>query len=376
MEKEYIDLLTLQSDIRLCLEDTFTESVWVRAEISSVSVKGGHCYLELCQSGPQGIVAKARAVIWRSKYFALESFFREATGSTLRAGIGLLLHAAVNFSEVYGLSLVVDDLDPQFTLGEKEMLRRQCIARLEADSLMDAQQKLSMAGLPYRLAVVSASGAAGYGDFCRHLHENDYGFVLYTELFDAVMQGVNAPSSIIDALDRVESSAEPFDAILILRGGGSALDLDCFDDYDLCHRIACCRTPVLTAIGHDRDRHVADMVAYESLKTPTALADFFLDIYEAEDERISSFSSRLHRAFINKIAVLNSKLDVLAARIKSADPRNVLSRGYVLPADENGHILKSVKNVRPGDRLRLLFSDGRLDCEVLESTSQSDPKQS
>ena len=367
MEKEYIDLLTLQSDIRLCLEDTFTESVWVRAEISSVSVKGGHCYLELCQSGPQGIVAKARAVIWRSKFFALESFFREATGSTLRAGIGLLLHAAVNFSEVYGLSLVVDDLDPQFTLGEKEMLRRQCIARLEADGLMDAQQKLSMAGLPYRLAVVSASGAAGYGDFCRHLHENDYGFVLYTELFDAVMQGVNAPSSIIDALDRVESAAEPFDAILIMRGGGSALDLDCFDDYDLCHRIACCRTPVLTAIGHDRDRHVADMVAYESLKTPTALADFFLDIYEAEDERISSFSSRLHRAFINKIAVLNSKLDVLAARIKSADPRNVLSRGYVLPADENGHILKSVKNVRPGDRLRLLFSDGRLDCEVTDT---------
>ena len=367
MEKEYIDLLTLQSDIRLCLEDTFTESVWVRAEISSVSVKGGHCYLELCQSGPQGIVAKARAVIWRSKFFALESFFREATGSTLRAGIGLLLHAAVNFSEVYGLSLVVDDLDPQFTLGEKEMLRRQCIARLEADGLLDAQQKLSMAGLPYRLAVVSASGAAGYGDFCRHLHENDYGFVLYTELFDAVMQGVNAPSSIIDALDRVESAAEPFDAILILRGGGSALDLDCFDDYDLCHRIACCRTPVLTAIGHDRDRHVADMVAYESLKTPTALADFFLDIYEAEDERISSFSSRLHRAFINKIAVLNSKLDVLAARIKSADPRNVLSRGYVLPADENGHILKSVKNVHPGDRLRLLFSDGRLDCEVTDT---------
>jgi exodeoxyribonuclease VII large subunit len=365
MEKEYTDLYTLQSDIRSCLEDTFTEAVWVRAEISSVSVKGGHCYLELCQSGPQGIVAKARAVIWRSKYYALESFFREATGSTLRAGIGLLLHAAVNFSEVYGLSLVVDDLDPQFTLGEKELLRRQCIAKLEADGLMDAQRKLSFPELPYRLAVVSASGAAGYGDFCRHLHENDYGFVLYTELFDAVMQGVNAPSSIIAALDRVESAAEPFDAILILRGGGSALDLDCFDDYGLCHRIASCATPVLTAIGHDRDRHVADMVAYESLKTPTALADFFLDIYEAEDERISSFSSRLHRAFVNKIAVLNSRIDVLAARIKAADPRNILSRGYVLPADEKGRVLKSVKNVRSGDRIRLLFSDGRLDCEVI-----------
>jgi exodeoxyribonuclease VII large subunit len=376
MEKDYIDLLTLQSSIRYCLEDTFTQAVWVRAEIISVSVKGGHCYLELCQNGPQGITAKARAVIWRSKYYALESFFREATGSTLKPGMGLLLHAAVNFSEVYGLSLVVDDLDPQFTLGEKELLRRQCIAKLEADGLMDAQRKLDMAALPYRLAVVSAEGAAGYGDFCRHLHENDYGFVLETELFDAVMQGVNAPASIIDALDRVESSPEGFDAVLILRGGGSSLDLDCFDDYGLCHRIASCSTPVLTAIGHDRDHHIADMVAYESLKTPTALADFFLDIYIAEDERISSFSSRLHRAFINKIAVLNSKLDVLAARIKSADPRNILSRGYVLPADGDGHVLKSVKNVHQGDRIRLLFSDGRLDCEVLEATSQSDSKQS
>ena len=365
MEKDYIDLLTLQSSIRYCLEDTFTQAVWVRAEISSVSVKGGHCYLELCQNGPQGITAKARAVIWRSKYYALESFFREATGSTLKPGMGLLLHAAVNFSEVYGLSLVVDDMDPQFTLGEKELLRRQCIAKLEADGLMDAQRKLDMAALPYRLAVVSAEGAAGYGDFCRHLHENDYGFVLETKLFDAVMQGVNAPASIIDALDRVESSPEGFDAVLILRGGGSSLDLGCFDDYGLCHRIASCSMPVLTAIGHDRDHHIADMVAYESLKTPTALADFFLDIYIAEDERISSFSSRLHRAFINKIAVLNSKLDVLAARIKSADPRNILSRGYVLPADGDGHVLKSVKNVHQGDRIRLLFSDGRLDCEVV-----------
>ena len=376
MEKEYIDLLTLQSGIRCCLEDTFTEAVWVRAELSSVSVKGGHCYLELCQSGPQGIVAKARAVIWRSKYYTLESYFREATGSTLRAGIGLLLHAAVNFSEVYGLSLVVDDLDPQFTLGEKERLRRECIARLEADGLMDAQRRLSIPELPYRLAVVSAEGAAGYGDFCRHLHENDYGFVLQTELFDAVMQGVNSPSSIVDALDRIESDPEGFDAILILRGGGSNLDLDCFDDYGLCHRIASCATPVLTAIGHDRDRHIADMVAWESLKTPTALADFFLDIYEAEDERISSFSSRLHRAFTNKIAVMNSKLDVLAARIKSADPRNILSRGYVLPADAQGRVLKSVKDIRKGDRIRLLFSDGRLDCEVLEAFPKSDSKQS
>ena len=367
MEMEPLDLLTLQSDIRRTLEDCFTEAVWVRAEVVSLSVKGGHCYMELCQTGPKGIVAKARAVIWRSKYCVLESFFREATGSALKAGIGLLLHAAVNYSEVYGLSLVVDDLDPQFTLGEKELLRRRCIAKLEEEGLTEAQRRLDMADLPYSLAVVSAEGAAGYGDFCRHLHENAYGFTLRTVLFDAVMQGAGAPASIIAALERIESSGERFDAILVLRGGGSVLDLDCFDDYDLCARIAHCGIPVLTAIGHDRDRHVADMVAYEALKTPTALADYFLDIYEAEDERISSFSSRLHRAFLNKIAALESRLDVLQTRIKAADPRSILSRGYVLPADSGGRVLKSVSGIKAGDRIRLLFSDGRLDCEVLEN---------
>ena len=365
MEREYIDLYTLQSRLKLGLEDLFPEKIWVRAEIASVSVKAnGHCYLDLSQNDSGGIAARAKAVIWRSKYYQLSQFFMAATGSALKAGMSVLVRVQVTYSELYGLTLTVDDLDPQFTLGEQEMEKRRTIARLEAEGLLERQKALAPAALPYALAVVTARDAAGYGDFHRHLHGNEFGFVFRTDLYEATMQGPTAPESIVDALDRIESSGTAYDAVLILRGGGSVLDLACFDDYGLCWRIAHCPVPVYTAIGHDRDHHVADMVAFSYVKTPTALADLFLDCYMAEDERIDSFGSRLRLAFINKVNALASRVDLLESRIKAADPRAILRRGYLLAADARGRVLKSASAAAPGDRISLLFSDGTLDCEV------------
>ncbi len=365
MEMEYIDLFTLQSRLKLGLEDLFPDRIWVRAEIASVSVKAnGHCYLDLSQNDGNGIAARAKAVIWRSKYYQLNQFFVAATGSSLQAGMSVLVRVQVTYSELYGLTLTVDDLDPQFTLGEQEMEKRRTIARLEAEGLLERQKALTPAALPYALAVVTARDAAGYGDFSRHLHSNAFGFVFRTDLYEATMQGPTAPESIVDALDRIESAGTAYDAVLILRGGGSVLDLSCFDDYGLCWRIAQCTVPVYTAIGHDRDRHVADMVAFSSVKTPTALADLFLDCYMAEDERISGFGSRLRLAFINKVNALSSRVDLLEARIKAADPRAILRRGYLLAADARGCVLKSATDAAPGDSISLMFSDGTLDCEV------------
>ena len=179
------------------------------------------------------------------------------------------------------------------------------------------------------------------------------------------MQGESAPESISDAIAAVESAPEQYDAVLIMRGGGSALDLACFDDYGLCFTIANCRIPVYTAIGHDRDSHVADMVAYCSVKTPTALADVFVDALAAEDERISSFGTRLRLAFASRLSSMDAALDLLAGRIRSADPRNVLARGYTLVADASGHVLKSADSLRSGDRIRVLFGDGSREAEVL-----------
>lgn len=366
MEKEFIDLFTLQRMLRTELEDLFPEKVWVRAEIASISAKSnGHCYLELSQNDGSGTIAKARAVIWRSKYGQLSQFFSATTGAALKAGISVLVRVQVTYSELYGMTLTIDDIDPQFTLGEQELEKRRTIALLDAEGLLDRQKGLSLPDLPYSLAIISAHDAAGYGDFCRHLHENEFGFVFKTELFEAAMQGQNAPESITDALDRIESSEGQYDAVLILRGGGSTLDLACFDDYGLCWRIAQCNIPVYTAIGHDRDYHVADMVAFSFVKTPTALADEFIGCLMAEDERISSFTTRLRLAFINKVNALSSRLDLMESRIRNADPRGILKRGFVLAADSRGVVMKSAAGANAGDRITLLFSDGKLECEIL-----------
>lgn len=363
---EAMGLYELLEQVREGLEDVFPDRVWVCAEVASIQSGGspyrpGHCYMELCQSGPKGLVAKVRGIVWQSVYVQLSHFFRAATGGDIRPGMKVLVRAQVNFSELYGLSLVIDDIDPSYTLGDAEARRRETIARLENEGLMDAQKELPLAPLPYRLAVISARTAAGFGDFCRHLQENEYGFAYDVTLVEALMQGDGAPASIVSALSRV---GDGLDAVLILRGGGSALDLSCFDDYGLCAAIANCPVPVFTAIGHDRDVHVADMVAYHSVKTPTALADLFISAFAAEDERISEYGTRLRRAFDRRIESCLSRLDHLQSRIHSADPRSVLTRGYSLVTDSRGVVVKSAASLAPGDGIKLYFCDGILNAVI------------
>ena len=364
-KRDYIELIELQQGIRDILEENLPDRVWVRAELSSVQVKAnGHCYLELSQSDGGGIIAKVKAVIWRSRFAMLSSYFRQATGSGLQAGMSVLLRVQVSFSEIYGLTLVVDDIDAGFSLGEAELEKRRTIKRLEEEDLLDRQKMLSPTAVPYRLAVISARDAAGFGDFRRHLEENEYGFVFAVDLFEAAMQGETAPASISDAIDRIETSDASYDAVLVMRGGGSVLDLACFDDYGLCFTIANCGIPVYTAIGHDRDYHVADMVAYSYVKTPTALADLFIDALAAEDERIASFGTRLRMAFNSRLSAIESSLAVLQSRIHSADPDNLLSRGYSLVTDSRGVVLKSPEGLAAGDRIRVIFKGWTLYATV------------
>ena len=353
MERNQIDLFTLQNHLKSGIENLFPNRIWVRAEISAVKSRaGGHCYLELSQSSNGRLIAKTTAIIWSSKFRILAPYFEKVTGSPISEGMQVLVEVQVNFSELYGFSLIINDIDPEFTIGEKEVEKQKTIERLVQEGLMDAQKKLSVCPLPYRLAVISASNAAGYRDFMRHLHENEYGFVLHTDLYEATMQGTECPASIIDAMcSALEVADEPYDAILILRGGGAKLDLACFDDYSLAAAIARSPVPVFTAVGHDQDFHVCDMVAHTFVKTPTALADAFLDYYITEDAQISSFGNRLRMAFINKISRMSSQIDLLESKIHGADPRLILRRGYVLALDGNGVVTKSVGGLKAGDKM-------------------------
>ena len=365
MEKEIFDLFDLQLKLKKGIECLFPKRVWVRAEVSAVKARnGGHCYLELSQSSEGGLVAKTSAVIWSSKYRFIAPYFESVTGSPLSEGMVILVEVQVNFSELYGLSLVINDIDPEYSVGVKELERQKTIERLQKEGLMDLQAGHTLPALPYRLAVISAEDAAGYRDFMRHIHENPYGFRFETMLYPALMQGAGCPASIIDAMDRISEDGSMPDAVLILRGGGSKLDLACFDDYQLAAAIARYPMPVLTAIGHDQDFHVADMVAHAFVKTPTALADFFLDIYADEDARLSSYMTRMKMAFTGRLALMESALNVLQARIMGADPRRILERGYTLVLDGDGRVMKGAAGSSKDDRLTVMFADGTLDCTV------------
>lgn len=373
MDRDYIELYELQSLVREGIEAQFPGRVWVRAEIASINSRmGGHCYLELVQSEDGRLKAKSRAVIWSSKWQVLKPFFESVTGSSLAAGMEVLVNVQLSYSELYGFALNIVDINPEFTLGKNENLKRQTIKRLEDEKLIGMQKSLETTALPYRFAVITSETAAGYGDFTRHLAENGFGFVYDTELFPAVMQGADCPSSIAEALIAIECCCKPFDAVLVLRGGGSDTDLACFDDYDLCRAIALCPFPVFTAVGHEKDFHICDMVANRYFRTPTALADELISIFADADACLTQLSQRIRMALINKLNAIESKMEMLALRIRTADPRSILKRGYALVVDADGKPRKSAANFKTGDSMSVMFSDGIVNAAVVKVSSEPD----
>ena len=435
MAKDYLELKELLARVKEGVEDAFPDRYWVKAEIGSWSPRAnGHCYLNLTQSDRGKPVADIRAMIWKWNYPMLKAFFEQETGQPLQAGITVLVRVQVSFSEQFGMSLFIDDIDPAFTVGEQALAKKKAIEKLTAGGYLEMQQELALPQLPYRLAVITSRTAAGYGDFRRHLLENEAGYAFRLDLYEALMQGEQAPASIVSAI--LEALEQPYDALLILRGGGSEMDLACFDDYDLAVAIATCPVPVITAIGHDRDFHIADLVANRYVKTPTALADLFLDFYADEDARLDALQTRVQRAVSDRLGGMVRNVDALAQRlrlslqgrfheeeqrvqariarirlgltqkygslvrladaaahrvrfaagarisqefsalalkealIRASDPRNILGLGYVLVTGRDNKVLKSVDRVQVGDRIGVRFSDGSLTARVDEVYSE------
>lgn len=251
--------------------------VWVTAETSDLRVSGGHCYMELLQKDDRGaVVAKARAVIWASTYMRLAPYFQQHTGSRLASDMKVMVRVSVNFHNVYGLSLVIADINPTYTAGDLIRRRAEIVARLKADGIFDLNRTLPWPRPASRVAVISAAGAAGYGDFTKHLYSNGLRLRFSTELFEAPMQGERAPAGIIAALERIAERADEFDCVVIIRGGGAVSDLACFDHYELAANIAQFPLPVVVGIGHERDETVLDYVANARVKTPTAAAELLI----------------------------------------------------------------------------------------------------
>lgn len=279
MSDQQLSLYELQLQVKGSLENTFALPVWVKAEISEMTVnRSGHCYLDLVETeqGTDNVIARCRATIWSYTFRMLRPYFETTSGQTFGEGLKVLLQAKIEYHEVYGLSLNIRDIDPVYTLGDLARQRREIIRRLQEDGVFEMNKELELPLVPQRLAVISSPTAAGLQDFLDQLHNNPHQFVFYTKLFPSVMQGNEAPRSIMNALDSIYEYEDLFDAVVIIRGGGAQLDLACFDQYDLAFTVAQFPLPVITGIGHDKDDTVVDLVAHTRMKTPTAVAEFLI----------------------------------------------------------------------------------------------------
>jgi exodeoxyribonuclease VII large subunit len=335
------------------LDDSLAPSYWVQAEISSLSTKGGHMYLELID----GKTAKMRATCWAGTQEMLNAYFESETGQRLQAGMKVLVEAEVQYHPVYGLSLSIIGIDPAYTIGDIAQQRQKTIAQLQADGLLDAQQLLPLPTLIRRIAVISSPNAAGYEDFKHQLDNSPYRFE--TQLFGATMQGEGAVKSIIAALEGIAG----FDAVAIIRGGGATTDLSCFDNYELCAVCAQFDLPILSGIGHTRDVSVLDLVAHEALKTPTAVAEWLIHRMDEQMAKVADLMLRLQRTAERQILIRRHRVELLEQRLATCNPERIYQRGYSL-LTKNGKIIRSVNELLPGDKVTTHLADGSRDLTV------------
>jgi exodeoxyribonuclease VII large subunit len=298
----HLSLFELTSLIKTELEKNLEPSYWVVAEISDLKVNAkGHCYMELVEKEGNFVSAKIRANIWAYTYRNLSGWFEAITHTSLQPGIKILLNATVQYHELYGMSLNIKDIDPNFTLGERARKRQEVIQRLKDEGIFDMNREIPLPLVPQRIAIISSETAAGYGDFMSQISDNGRAFKFHTRLFPSLMQGDQAPKEIISALLKINDQVSNYDLVVIIRGGGSQIDLDCFDDFELTSHIAQFPLPIITGIGHERDETISDLVANTRLKTPTAVAEFLISGLERFDERLNEMAYRLEKSGLQQL---------------------------------------------------------------------------
>jgi len=317
MEQE-LTLLELNRKVKDTLARDFPDNYWVIAEISEMKVnRKGHCYLDLVEKDEMGdrIIAKARGMVWSYTFRMLKPYFENATGQEFKAGLKVMVHVSVEFHELYGYSLHIADIEPSYTLGEMARRRMETIRKLEQEGIIHMNKQLPLSEVPQKIAVISSQTAAGYKDFMEQLHNNPYGYVFYPKLFPAYMQGDQAESSIIDALEDIYQYEHIFDLVAIIRGGGAQADLSCFDQYTLAAHVAQFPLPVISGIGHEKDESVVDLVVHTKLKTPTAVADFLVNRGYQFEERLLSARDQIVQNTSRFIQTEHQRQQNLSGRI-------------------------------------------------------------
>lgn len=405
-----ITLYELNNRVRQMLGRALPDEYWIQAELSDVRINSaGHCYVEFVQkeSNTGHLVAKARGTVWSNVFRLLRPYFERETGQPFAAGIKVLVQVRVEFHELYGYSLTVLDIDPSYTMGDMVRHRREILRQLKEEGVLTLNKELPFPTLPQRVAVISASTAAGYGDFCNQLASNPYGLQFHYTLFPAIMQGNKVEESILNALDRILASQEKWDVVVIIRGGGAVSDLSGFDTYLLASACAQFPLPIITGIGHERDDTVLDMVAHTRVKTPTAAAGFLIDRAHEAAMRLETLAETMRTLIIDKLERQRRKLadmilriphtatsrimnerdkqtslwgrataatalilqakrhrfELISQRIDACDIERILARGFSITT-VNGQAVTDVATLQTGDVVHTRLAKGTIVSEI------------
>lgn len=400
-------LLELNQYIRRVLQLNFEEPIWIECEIGQASQSRGHWYLDLIQKEENQIVAQCQAALWANVYYYLKRKSAMAPEDILRQGMSVKLKVNVDYHERYGLKLIIEDFDSSFTIGQLELQRQAILRELKARNLVRKNAETHLPVVIQRLAVISSERAAGWKDFIKHLEENFYGYLIVVELFESAMQGQQVEAEMAACLSAIEKQLTSFDAVAVIRGGGGRTDLAAFDNLALAVRIAHFPIPVMIGIGHEIDQSVLDLVAYASLKTPTAVADFVVEhnaafegrldelaatLGEEIHQRLAYEESRLQRLVHDlqmairtritvqyqkleharvalsrsgkhQLALQHNRIDKVEALLKAFDPDQVLARGYTITSHE-GKTMTSATALHAGMNIQTAFRDGTIKSTV------------
>ncbi len=408
---EAFSLLEVNQYIKRVLALNFDEPFWVECELNQVSHSRGNVYLELIQKADKDneILAKNSAQIWYRKYLFIKRKIGKLIDSVLSEGIMVKLKVVVNYSERYGLSLVVEDIDPAYTFGQFEMNRQKIVEKLKQKDLLDRNAEFALPTVVQNIAVISSESAAGYQDFIQQLKENPYGYDYEIHLYQSAMQGQKTEGDVVEALRQARKAKH--DVITIIRGGGAKLDLASFDNYNIAFEIAASETPVITGIGHEVDHTVTDIVAHTVLKTPTAVADFLIEHNALFEGRLISLEGEIHSEIQQVFSKLREELLMIESKVKTVplstvmihkqilenitsalgnsvsqllsrealklsaaddrldllDPKNVLHRGYAIVKQGNKYVTHKKAVKRKPEELELEFIDGSLTVKQIDT---------
>ena len=381
-----LTLYELNSLVSSVIDIDLPDEYWVEAELSEAREVRGHCYMELVEKDEfaNTPMARASAKCWASRWAVLRPKFERVTGQRLHAGMKLMLRVRAQFHAAYGFSWIVSDINPEYTMGDLARRRQEIIRQLKAAGVFDLQKDLRLPMFAQRVAVISSPGAAGYGDFCRHLADNASHYIYNVKLFAATMQGEDVERSVIDAFERIYERVNEFDAVVIIRGGGATSDMSGFDTLALAENVANFPLPVITGIGHERDECVLDMVSFVRVKTPTAAAQYLIDNLARTDQLLDTLADRIasrvqHRMEIERVRLASvseripmlfslvktkewSRADLLMQRIATAVSRRMVVATTHLDTIQR-MIDTTVRRILDTERHRLDFLAHRVEAE-------------